>query len=193
MTSRALRARSTGFTLIEIMIVVFIVGLITAAAVISFGGDSRDTELDKEAERLDALLDYAREQAELQTRDYGVRMDRLGYGFVVFNPLTNEWRLAAEDDALREREWPEGLIPELVVEGRNVVLDVRKPNVTDFKPQVLIFANGDLSSFEISLAREGTDPDDRARIFTNEQSFIQLLLPGETEESIAAAAAARPQ
>ncbi len=190
MTARAPRVRSKGFTLIEIMIVVFIVGLITAAAVISFGGDRRDTELDKEAERLHALIDYAREQAELQTRDYGVRMDRLGYGFVVFNPLSNEWRYAEEDDALRERKWPDGLIPGLVVEGRNVVLDVRKPDVTDFKPQVMIFANGDLSSFEVSLAREGTEPDNRARIYTNEQSFVQLLLPGQTEESLKAAAVA---
>ena len=118
-------------------------------------------------------------------------MDRLGYSFVVFNPLTNEWRLAEEDDALRERKWPEGMIPGLVVEGRNVVLDARKPAVTDFKPQVMIFANGDLSSFEMSLAREGTEPDQRARIYTNEQSFVQLLLPGETEESVKAAEAAR--
>lgn len=191
MNPRAPRARSNGFTLIEIMIVVFIVGLMTAAAIISFGGDSRDTELDTEAERLHALIDYAREQAELQTRDYGVRMDRLGYSFVVFNPLTNEWRLAEEDDALRERKWPEGMVPGLVVEGRNVVLDARKPAVTDFKPQVMIFANGDLSSFEMSLAREGTEPDQRARIYTNEQSFVQLLLPGETEESVKAAEAAR--
>ncbi|MDF3020959.1 MAG: hypothetical protein K0Q92_2262, partial [Steroidobacteraceae bacterium] len=73
MNHRGARACSPGFTLVEIMIVVFIIGLISAAAVITFGGQSRDTELDKEAERLDALLDYAREQAELQTRDYGFR------------------------------------------------------------------------------------------------------------------------
>ena len=94
---------------------------------------------------------------------------------------------------MRERKWPEGIVPGLVVEGRNVVLDVRKPSVTDFKPQVMIFANGDLSSFEMSLAREGTGPDQRARIYTNEQSFVQLLLPGQTEESVAAALAAKPQ
>jgi general secretion pathway protein H len=188
-----IRLRSAGFTLIEIMVVVFIIGLITAAAVISFGGERRDTELDREAERINALLSYVREQAELQTRDYGLRMDRRGYGFVVFNPLGNDWRLAEEDDAMREREWPEGLVPGLVVEGRPVVLDVRKPTIKDFTPQVMVFANGDLSSFEVSLAREGMGPEDRARIYSNEESVIQLLLPGETEESLAAAEAARPK
>ncbi len=32
--------------------------------------------------------------------------------------MTNEWQLAQEDDALRERKIPEGLQPALVVEGR---------------------------------------------------------------------------
>lgn len=174
------RARSTGFTLLELMIVVFIIGLITAGAVITFGGDRRDTELDREAERLDALFDYAREQAELQTRDYGFRANEVGYSFVVFDVLQNQWRTADEDDALREREFPEGIEPQVVVEGRQIVLDQKKRTIDDFKPQVLIFANGDLSSFEVTLQREeGTE---KARIYTDEQSVIRLLLPGEVEE-----------
>lgn len=174
------RARSTGFTLIELMLVVFIIGLISAAAVITFGGDRRDTELDREAERLDALLDYVREQAELQTRDYGLRVNDLGYSFVVFNVLSNQWQEPDEDDALRARKFPEGIEPQMVVEGRQIVLDQRKRDIEDFKPQVLIFANGDLSSFEVSLRRE--DSNDSARIYTDEQSLIRLLLPGEVEE-----------
>jgi len=180
--------RSAGFTLIEIMIVVFIIGLVTAAAVITFGGDRRDSELDKEAQRLDALFDYVREQAELQTRDYGFRVDAEGYAFVVFDVLRNEWRQVDEDDALRERAFPEGLLPKVVVEGRTIVLDQKKPSVPDFKPQIMIFANGDLSSFEIWLQREGGS--DRAHLYSDEQSNIRLLLPGETEQKGAPARAA---
>jgi general secretion pathway protein H len=172
--------RGAGFTLIEIMVVVFIIGLVAAAAVIKFGGDRRDTALDKEAQRLDALFDYVREQAELQTRDYGFRVDAESYSFVVFDVLRNEWRQADEDDALREREFPDGVLPTVVVEGRTIVLDRKKPSVPDFKPQVMIFANGDLSSFEVWLQREGGS--DRAHIYTDEQSNIRLLLPGETEQ-----------
>ena len=181
---RIRRAGSVGFTLIEIMIVVFIIGLISAAAVITFGGESRDTELDKEAERLDALLDYVREQAELQTRDYGFRTNRTTYQFVVFEPLTNEWKLAEEDDALRERKLPEGLQPALVVEGRPIVLDSKWPKIDDFKPQVMIFANVDLSSFEWQLKRE--ESGDTARILTDEQTNMRLQLPGEAEAFTAA-------
>jgi general secretion pathway protein H len=180
---RARRARSYGFTLIELMVVVFIIGLIASAAVITFGGDRRDTELDKEAERIDALLEYVREQAELQTRDYGIRIGDRAYSFVVFDVLRNEWRTNDEDDALREREFPEGMIPSVVLEGRRIILNVRKDDkkkgIDEFKPQIMIFANGDLSSFEISLQREGGG--DKARIYTDDQTNILLMLPGETE------------
>jgi general secretion pathway protein H len=176
---RASRAQSQGFTLIELMVVVFIIGLVTSAAIITFGGDRRDTELDKEAERINALLDYAREQAELQTRDYGIRINDHAYSFVVFDVIQNQWRTSDEDDALREREFPEGMIPSVVLEGRPIVLDVKKKAIEDFKPQIMIFANGDLSSFEITLQREGGG--DKARIYTDEQTNILLLLPGEKE------------
>ena len=176
---RAARAPGGGFTLLELMVVVFIIGLITAAAVITFGGDRRDTELDKEAERINALLGYVREQAELQTRDYGVRINDHTYSFVVFDVMQNEWRTNDEDDALREREFPEGLQPSVVLEGRPIVLDVKKKAVEDFTPQLMIFANGDLSSFEITLQREGGG--DKARIYTDDQSDILLMLPGDKE------------
>jgi general secretion pathway protein H len=180
---RAANAPSGGFTLLELVVVVFIIGLITAAAVITFGGDRRDTELDKEAERIHALLDYAREQSELQTRDYGIRINDHTYSFVVFDVMQNEWRTSDEDDALREREFPEGIIPSVVLEGRPIVLNVKKDaskkGLEDFKPQIMVFANGDLSSFEISLQREGGG--DKARIYTDEQTNILLMLPGATE------------
>ena len=167
----------------EIMVVVAIIGLITAVTIISFAGNSRDTELDQEAERLDALFSYVREQAELQTRDYGFRIDNRNYSFVVYDVLGDQWRLVDEDTALREREFPAGIEPHVVVEGRAVVLDSRKKEIEDFSPHVLIFSNGDISSFELALQREGNeDLKGVARIYTDDQTNIRLLLPGETVE-----------
>jgi general secretion pathway protein H len=187
---RARRALSFGFTLIEIMIVVFIIGLISAAAVITFGGESRDTELDHEAERLDALFDYAREQAELQTRDFGFRTTTTTYQFVVFDPIGNEWKVVVEDDALRERKLPEDIDPKVIVEGRPVVLDNKWPKIDDHKPQIMVFGNGDLTSFKIQLTRRGSG--DSAVIVTDEQTNILMALPGEDEPKTASERTAVP-
>jgi len=190
---RAASVVARGFTLIELSIVAFIIALMAAVAIVAIGSERHDEELVKESERLDALLDYVREQAELQTRDYGVRIGRTGYAFVVFDVIADKWRMAEEDDALRERKFPEGILPTVVVEGRTIVLDKKreedsgKKAIQDFTPQVMVFANGDLTSFEVTLARGA----ESARIYTDEQTNIKLLRPGETEEPAAPVRTAR--
>ncbi|MEJ0084057.1 MAG: type II secretion system minor pseudopilin GspH [Pseudomonadota bacterium] len=177
--ARATAARARGFTLIEIMVVVVIIGVITAVFIVTFTGGRHDEQLEREAQKLEALFDYTREQAELQTRDYGFRISDREYSFVVFDVLANQWRPVEEDDSLRTRQFPEGIEPTVVVEGRKIVLDVKKKDVEDFVPTILIFANGDLSSFEVNLQREGGG--EHARLYSDEQTNIRLLLPGETE------------
>ncbi len=173
-----------GFTLIEMLVVVLIIGLLAAGALITFGGGNRDTQLERELERVNALLDYAREQAELQTREFGLRIDDGGYQFVVFDPLTAQWAAAEDDEALRRRALPEGLLQQLVVDGRTIVVGPRK-EIEDFAPQVVLYSSGDLSSFEFILEREGGGP--KGRVHTDDNGLLKLELPGD-----AAAAAVTP-
>ena len=98
--------------------------------------------------------------------------------------------MLAQDDALRERKIPEGLLPSLVIEGRPIVLDTKWPKIDDHKPQIMIFSNGDLTSFEWRLTRPETGQ--AAIISTDEQSNIRMALPGEDELLTAAERAAPP-
>jgi general secretion pathway protein H len=136
------------------LVVVVIIGIMVVGAVLALGVVGRDRSLETEMKRLDALIGYAREQAELQTRDYGLRIAPGGYSFLAFDPRRGVW-IEQTDDVLRPRTLPAGLVIDLVIEGRRVVLDRPRKDVA-LVPHVGVLSSGDLSSFEITMRREGT-------------------------------------
>jgi general secretion pathway protein H len=147
------RAAGGGFTLVEMLVVVTIIAIITSVVLLAFTVTGRDRELETESERLWALFNYTREQAELQTREYGVLFQDDGYEFLSYDVHRGNWRSVFEDDALAARHLPEGLDLRLSVDGRPVVL-TRPKDSKDKTPQVMVFSNGDLTSFEATLERD---------------------------------------
>jgi len=153
-------AATAGFTLIEMLVVITIIGLMIGGAVLALGVVGRDRSLENEANRLRAVLDYARDRAELETRHYGLRVTREGYAFAWFDPRTGLWQPAI-DDALRTRRLPEGLSIEAWIEGRRIVLDAVEPadkvDRPPPAPQLGIDSGGEFTPFELVLRRD-TEP-----------------------------------
>jgi type II secretion system protein H len=159
------------------MVVVLIIGLMAAGIVLSVGVTGRDNQLEKESDRALALIKYAREKAELQTREFGLYCGDEEYQFLTYDPRKGLWRAVDEDDALRARHLPEGLKLHLIVEGREVVLKApdekekekaKKKTPEELEkeqravlPHIMIFSNGDLTSFQLTVLR-----DDPARSIT---------------------------
>jgi general secretion pathway protein H len=152
--SVAARGSAGGFTLIEILVVVAIIAIISAGMILAVSLTGRDRELEKEGDRLEALFKYAREQAELQTRDFGIMFQDDGYEFLTYDVHREAWRDVFEDDALAVRKLPDGLDFKLKIEGRPTVL-TRPKDAKDKTPHLVIFSNGDLDSFEVTLERDG--------------------------------------
>lgn len=118
-----LRAAVRGFTLLELMVVVVIIGIVIAGAIISLGDTGHDRGLEQERDRLSALIDYTRERGAMMTTEYGILCGQHGYRFVYYDNRTLQWLPETLDDTLRERRLPKGLDLQLIIEGRDVVLD----------------------------------------------------------------------
>lgn len=149
-----MRARSRGFTLIEILVVMVIIGVVVVGAMLSLGVLGRDREVDTERDRLEALLGVVREEAAMQGREFGLRFFVGGYEFVSYEPRQARWAPVPDDRTLRRREFPAGMEAALRIEGRPVVLP--KADADDRTPQVMLFSSGEVNVFELSVARTGT-------------------------------------
>ncbi len=178
----AARRSSGGFTLVEIMVVVVIIGILAIGALLSMSFLGPNRELHTEGDRLVDLMNYAQDQGELQTRELGLYCTDHSYSFLAFDARRNLWVPIEDDDALRARTLPDAIKLQLDVEGRQVVLasladEQKKKQVaaTDLQPHVMIFSNGDLTSFALTLQREGTT--ETVTLLPDRQGRIKIRVP----------------
>lgn len=154
----AIRAR--GFSLLELLVVVAIIGIFTGIAVLSIGVVGRDREIEQEAFRLKSLLDLVREEALMQNRDFGVEFTESGYRFYTYDYEHAAWLESGGDNLLKARELPEPLSLSLLVEDRELVLETAEQEDAPEspKPQVLILADGQITPFRATLSRDVDGP-----------------------------------
>jgi len=156
---RGFVGRAAGFTLLELLVVVFIIGIMATMFTLSVGvAGGTDRELRRETERLQTLLSLALEDSSFQTRELGLRLYPRRYEFSVFdrgdafNPEDDKW-VPLADDVFGPRELPSAFALELEIEGRSVNLERSEKDVEKkYEPQLFIFSSGDFSdSFDIHL------------------------------------------
>lgn len=143
---------TAGFTLLELLVVVFIVGIIAAMFTLSVGVTAgSDREMRREADRLAALLRLALEDATFQSRELGLRLYPQRYEFSVFDrgdpadPEDDAW-IPIKNDVFASRELPEVFEFGLDIEGRTANLERSEQDVKKrYQPQVFIFSSGDFS------------------------------------------------
>ena len=136
--------RQSGFTLVEIIVVMVIVGILVTVVTLSFGNSQARQGRDY-LRQISALIDLATEQAVFNSRDYGLSFSKQGYRF--FELEDGIWRNLSNDRMFKTRDIPQGFQHVLYLEGIKVVLaqDDKK------KPQIYITSDGEVSQFQLDV------------------------------------------
>ncbi len=148
------RNRSAGFTLLELLVVLVLIGIIISFAVLSVGDGGRQERLKQEAERIVSLFNLAGEEAVLRSMELGVVLQPHGYAFVTYGG--SGWQPLAGDDLFREHALPDGVELALFMDGLQASLEPPNEEEGAVKPQLWFSSSGERTPFELSLSyREG--------------------------------------
>ncbi|MCU7796384.1 MAG: type II secretion system minor pseudopilin GspH [Candidatus Thiodiazotropha sp. (ex Myrtea spinifera)] len=164
-TTRSIQ-NTGGFTLIELMVVIVIIGIVINFAVVSFGSNSPADRLNKESTRLMSLIQIAGEEALLRSSFIGVDILRDSYGFLRLEE--GEWQ-PVDDDLFRDRSLPDDMLLTIITSQPQENSDDEDEKRT---PEIILLNSGEMTPFDIKIT--SINIDDYYRLSGNEVGDLTL-------------------
>ncbi|MDX1599017.1 MAG: type II secretion system minor pseudopilin GspH [Marinobacter sp.] len=171
------RATVSGFTLIEILVVLIVVGLLAALAVMNLGGGSQQRELENHVREMFLLMQTASEQAVLNNKELGLALEEDGYRFVLFDEQTNEWEESGER-MFQQRSFPEWLVMTEFIESDTPRLASEEDKL---RPDIVFFSSGETTPFEVEFTI-GSDSSYMHVLASDGVSPLEWRRPGSDED-----------
>ncbi|MCT7944663.1 type II secretion system minor pseudopilin GspH [Shewanella baltica] len=159
-----LKLRHAGFTLMEVMLVILLMGLTAAAVTMSIGNSGPQQALDRTARQFIAATEMVLDETVLSGQFIGIVIEKTSYQFVFYKD--GKWEPLDKDRLLSEKQMEPGVVMNLVLDGLPLVQDdeeddswfeepLIEPSADDKKkhpePQVMLFPSGEMSAFELTF------------------------------------------
>ncbi|NMP30428.1 type II secretion system minor pseudopilin GspH [Thalassotalea sp. M1531] len=151
-----------GFTLIEVMLVILVIGVLMSAVQFTFQSSQSHQQLEKAAARFAGVFELASEYGMLNNIELGLLVTDEGYQFVGYDGT--KWTELPEVDALAGYQLPASIALELTLDDLPIENDMLvshelfqdeqddfKPEEKPIQPQVVILSGGDISPFSLAF------------------------------------------
>ena len=138
--------RARGFTLVEVLVVVVIVGVLAAAVGLVATARGDGYALREEAERLAAVVHLLADEAVLDNREYGIRLSAQGYEMRAYDNRDGRWHA---QPGWVPRQLPGNLQLQLLLEGAAVALPATFG--ADTPPQIVLSSSAQWTPFSARI------------------------------------------
>ncbi len=155
MNIKAISTKYQGFTLIEVLLVVLLIGVVSGIVLLAASPNDASRIVANEAERLADALSLASEEAVNNNQQIGLLFDEKNYYFLTLDEESQKW-LASDEAAFKQHELAPVVSLHLAKDDTQkvIVLDKDKKEQQAITPQVLFLSSGESSSVVLELVSE---------------------------------------
>ncbi len=141
---------SKGFTLIELIVVMFIAGMIVAGVLLNTSLIDPNKKFITLTEKIGKLLHHAHQQAELNNENYALSLTKDGYVFLIYQG--DGWA-PMKKKPLQRGVFAKNIKQDLSID--NKLVEVLKKD--EYTPHILLLASGEMSPFEWTITDRDND------------------------------------
>jgi general secretion pathway protein H len=140
--------RQAGFTLLEILVVLILLGIILSVAVLSTGG-GKERELEQEVQRMVRLIELAKEEAVLNRLELAIKFSPHAYEFL--RQENDNWLPYADHRLFAPRTLGEEYELQLLQDGMSVSLQEKDAG------RIQLLSSGEMTPFELYFGLFNTE------------------------------------
>ena len=151
-SGRRHRQGAAGYSLVELLIVLVVIGIMLSITALSMGNFEADPA-EKAINRLRYNVELLSNEAIIRSEMLGLGFFEDGYAFFRMDEDGNAWQLIEDDRLLKEQTFEAGVIGQAFLAGEGLVPSSR----ASLEPQIFAMPTGEITPFEYQVYSEQSE------------------------------------